>query len=278
MIFLHISPDPMSCDDQIPVTPYWHIEDILQSAKYVLRQRKAEEVSGRAKVIRTKILEYEDRLVGRVKPLDESPPRDPDDAELFNKIRMPDRVSPCTISDKATDIKVPVFVEKGWTVAEDLAILALLKIDESIDALNDETPEDFLTYAGVLLDAYRCLLLAERARGRVILTPDEYEEFKRERIKQKKLRISEQNSEALKNRKTEKLKASLLEQYRQMRLAYPEKNSCALTKIIVKMYEDLRHQHDCQLSPTNASRTICHWIKLEEKSLLARSTLPDIPK
>lgn len=267
MHFLHISPDPRSVDDQIPCIPFWQIDDIILSARYILRRRSAKEVKERAGLIVVRIRQYEEDLVDTAEKIGVPFSMYPDDAALLQDIIMPDRAFPMRAPKVREDIPVPVVVESGWVAAEDFAVLALLKVDQSIDAVGDGTPTELLVSAGVLLEAYRCLLLAERARGRDVMVVEEYDEFKRKYLEQKRLRISEQNRKAPKNRKPEKLKASVLEKYRCMRHEHPEKSRNEIADELADQYLQTLPSltsDDCMLSPANARRTISDWIKRSE--------------
>lgn len=264
MLFLHISPDPRSVDDLIPCAPFWQVEDILLGARYVLRRRNSEEVRERAALLVWRMHLYEADLVEAAEKTGLPFPMYPDDAALLKDLTMPGRAFPMRAPKTREGISVPVVVEEGWVEAEDFAVLALLKVDQSLDALCDGTQEDLLVCAGVLLEAYRCLLLAERARGRDIFLAEEFDEFKRQRLEQKKRRISEQNRMAPKKRKPEKLKASVLEEYRNIRSKFPEKGRNQIADEIADRYmESLPNldNGDCKLSPGNARRTIRDWIK-----------------
>lgn len=264
MPFLHISPDPGSFDDQIPCTPFWQTDDIMLGARYVLRRRSAKEVRERAGVIVTRIHQYEVDLVDTAEKIGAPFPMYPDEAALLQDTIMPDRAYPMRAPKGREDIPVPVVAESGWVAAEDFAVLALLKVDESIDAVCDGSPEDLLVSAGVLLEAYRCLLLAERARGRDIMVAEEYDEFKKKYHEQKRLRISEQNRKAPESRRPEKMKASVLEEYRHIRHEFPEKARNEIADEIADRYLRSLPQltsDDCKLSPGNARRTIRDWIK-----------------
>lgn len=265
--FLHISPDPTSRDDLIPVVPFWQVHDILLGTRYVLRRRTANEVRERAVIILNMIRQYEEALVDTAHQIGEPVPTYPDDAALLQDIMVPNRVFPLRQPAKREGIDAPVVAEEGWVEAEDFAVLGLLKVDQAIDALQDETPQDIIVSAGVLLEAYRCLLLAERVRGRDILTPEEFDDFRERYNANKKDKITEQNSQAVKGRKTEILRLRILDLYRNMRRDRPSEDSKVLAREIAKAYLDSYPdlpERDRILSPTNAYRTVRDWIKKED--------------
>lgn len=189
-----------------------------------------------------------------------------DDADLLQNVIMPDRVHIFRKPKKGESKDIPVISDEGWVEAEDLAVLALMKVDESIDARQDNSPEDLVVSSGLLLEAFRSLLLAERVGGRKIWTADEFKQFERNYVDFRRQKQSKENSEAVNSRSTEKLRLYILKLFHQMRLDWPDKNAKTICREIIAKYE-IRADHfgaiNCDLSPTRSSRTIREWIKKE---------------
>ncbi|GFO57263.1 hypothetical protein GMSM_42700 [Geomonas sp. Red276] len=223
---------------------------------------------------------YEGKLVETAEEIGAPFPMYPDDAALLEDTIMPGRVFPFRASTPREDIPIPVVLEEGWVGAEDFAILALLKVDQAIDSLNDYTGKDLQVFAGLLLEAYRCLLLAERARGREMLTPGEFDEFKRKYGEAKASRIKEQNRLAgMKKRKA--IKDKILGRYLQLRQERPSEERKVLAREVADEYiQGLASlgPNDPQLSMTNAARTIKEWIRNEGDITPNEPELPTSPQ
>lgn len=270
MIFNYISPDPKTCDDSLaPLVPYWQIEDILIGARYILRRRDADEIIGRARILNEIVSEYEQELVEIVENYRQLLSMYPDEAELLNDVISTDRDSTILEFKKITHEMVPVVVNSDWLESEDFAILALLKVDESIDAMGDEAPEDLLVHSGVLLEAYRCLLLAERAKGRNIQNLDEFKEFRGNYISKKNGQAGQM--------KFYNLKVSILDEYRQLRRERPLEDKKIIIAEIYANYEKRRPllPRSDLLSPTHAKITIRNWIIKEGGDIVTESIPPE---
>lgn len=265
-LFRHISPDPQSKSDMVPAIFFWQTHDIMLGARFILRRRRADEILDRARLITAKFFEYEQNLVEEAIALGEPFAMNPDEGTLLKEIIMPERAFPFrrVKEDEKDGSSVPFVPVEGWLEAEDLAIFALLKVDQALDALGDEMPEDTIVCAGGLLDAYRCLLLAERARGRDIMTREEFETFKKNYLQREKEKISETKRKAVQCRERQKLKDSVLEKFHCMRLDRPDENPYALADEIADEYVASHASLPLEkraIFPTTARDTFRRWVK-----------------
>ncbi len=243
IFFHHFSDDLKTLKEDIPDSPFWHIQDIFERSHSVLRRRISLEVRERALLIQEALTAFTSRLNDLVSelPAEEAKearkfllPYDDDAFKLTSGMTLEHTVPLCrTIEDNFKD--VPWAAEEGWILAESLAVLALMKIDSAINYLQSD---DSVKAAVCLLDAYRCCALAVDEDGMLVQTEDERIETMESRNKNKKALISWQNSSAKDYRESELLKSAVFDKYKYLRKEQPKAKIREIAKQINKLFID----------------------------------------
>lgn len=233
--FRHFTLNKDAGPEAVPCGPYVLLGDILDGARYVLRRRTEAGVAKRAELVLRKIREFKET----------HGPHLPDwitleDAGVLDALVLPKRRYQFRRTDEENAQGLPWEAEKGWLAAEDLAILALHKVDEAADAIATAGEDGLVIAACYLLDGYRSLLLAERNGGRGILTRKEFEQSKANYAAAKKeyLVLLKRKAPSGGRKELRDLRQVVDRLSDDIRKAQPEATNYSITKQITDLYAE----------------------------------------
>lgn len=233
--FRHFTLKKPTDPEAVPCGPYLLLGDILDGARYVLRRRTEAGVAKRTDLILRKIHEF----------METYGPHLPDyitleDAGVLDALVLPKRRYQFRRTEEENAQGLPWEAEKGWLAAEDLAILALHKVDEAADAIATAGEDGLVVAARYLLDGYRSLLLAERYGGRSIQTHKEFEQSKTMYAAAKKeyLALLKRKAPSGGRKELRDLRRVVERLCDEFRNAHPEATNYSITKQITDLYAE----------------------------------------
>jgi len=236
-IFENISFAPDTQKDNALLAPFWQILDILDNARFILRRRHTAEVEERAALILQKMSEFkadmvEDEECAELEALLQ------DDLATLEFLMLPERAYPFHQSIEEQAECAPWAAETGWIIAEDMAVLALTSVDKAISKLRETGDDSKDCAASNLLDAYRCILHAERAGGRYVQSEDEFYETMAYLGETRNRFNNLKKSKATTFRTKQQLKNRIIECYHKLQLEQPKASKRQLAMTIFDNYEE----------------------------------------